>query len=104
MKAIKGSHIAREILILTGVMTAAVFAYNTWSYCCGRCSAGTFMTLGPVGMGLLGANLLAFAVLVWLRLRRRGSPPHDLCSCGTILAADWHFCPDCGHPTRSSLA
>jgi hypothetical protein len=104
MKRKRLSGVAKEILILFGAMTVAVFAYNTWAYCCGRCSMGTFMTIGPTGMGLLGANLVAFAVLVFLRLRRRRASSGRACSCGTSLGGDWHFCPDCGRPADASAA
>ncbi len=91
--------LAREVMILFGVMVVAVLVYNTWAYCCGRCSMGTFMTLGPTGMSLLALNAVAFAVLLFLRFRRHQDPSSRSCSCGTSLGGDWQYCPDCGRPS-----
>jgi len=83
-------------LLLTGGTVLAVFFYNTWSLCCGRCTVSTFLTPGPFGLALLALNLLAVFLLIGLKLRRRLSLARCRCRCGTTLVSGWLFCPDCG--------
>jgi len=90
-------------LLLAGGTIIAVFCYNTWSWCCGRCTAATFITLGPFGLVLLALNLLALSLLVGLRLHRRRSLARFRCLCGGPLAAEWSFCPGCGREATSSI-
>lgn len=78
----------------------AVLIYNAWSYCCGRCTPQTFLTLGPTGFALGGANLLALAALAVLRRRRRIDARRHRCRCGASLLCGWLFCPDCGEAVR----
>lgn len=80
----------------------AVLLYNVWSYGCGRCSLQTFLTLGPAGLALAGANLLALLALVFLRGRRRLQARRNRCRCGVSLGPGWSFCPDCGLPAPDS--
>lgn len=87
---------ATPLVILACTAAASVFAYNVWAYGCGRCTLHNMLTLGPLGSGLLAANLLAFAALLVLRLRRRLRISRHRCSCGASLADAWLFCPDCG--------
>lgn len=89
-------------VILGGATLLAVFGYNAWSLCCGRCTAATFGTLGPFGLALLALNLLAAAVLVILKLRRRNALAHQRCTCGLNLSAGWVYCPGCGTVAASS--
>lgn len=84
-------------LLLIGLTVLSVFCYNYWSYCCGRCTASTFLTLGPFGLTLLGLDVLAGAVLSILKIRRL-KLPETRCRCGTNFSAGWSFCPDCGKP------
>lgn len=88
-------------LFLVGGTFLAVFCYNTWSWCCGRCTAGTFLTFGPFGLALLALNLLAVLLLVGLKLHRRLSLTRCRCRCGAVLAAGWLYCPDCGRAADS---
>jgi hypothetical protein len=88
-------------LLLTGGTVLAVFFYNTWSLCCGRCTASTFLTPGPFGLALLALNLLAVFLLVGLKLHRRLSLARCRCRCGTTLASGWLYCPDCGCAANS---
>lgn len=74
----------------------AVFCYNTWSLCCGRCTAATFLNPGPFGLLLLALNLLAFVILVALKLRRRRFLSRQRCLCGAPLGPQWSYCPVCG--------
>jgi hypothetical protein len=83
-------------LLLAGGTVLAVFFYNAWSFCCGRCTAATFLTLGPFGLALLALNLLAVFILVGLMLHRRLTLARCRCRCGITLASGWLFCPDCG--------
>lgn len=83
-------------LLLAGGAFLAVFFYNTWSWCGGHCTAATFLTFGPFGLALLALNLLAVFLLVGLKLHRRLSLARCRCRCGTVLASEWLFCPDCG--------
>jgi hypothetical protein len=83
-------------LLLVAGTVLAVFCYNTWSLCCGRCTAATFLTPGPFGLALLALNLLAVFLLVGLKLHRRLSLARCRCRCGTTLTSGWLFCPDCG--------
>lgn len=85
-------------LLLIGGTLLAVLGYNYWSYCCGRCTASTFLTLGPFGLALLGLNAVAAVALVVLKLRRRLRLSGTRCRCGTVLAEGWGFCPGCGVP------
>jgi hypothetical protein len=62
-------------LLLVGGTVLAVFCYNTWSLCCGRCTAATFLTPGPFGLVLLALNLLAVFLLIGLKLHRRSPCP-----------------------------
>ncbi|ALC16073.1 hypothetical protein DSOUD_1292 [Desulfuromonas soudanensis] len=82
-------------LLIAGTLLS-VICYNYWSYCCGRCTLGTFVTLGPFGLLLLGLTLVGALVLLVLRHRRRPGRPG--CTCGSALASDWKFCPTCGAP------
>lgn len=91
------------LVLLLGT-ALAVLLYNAWSYCCGRCSLHTFFTLGPAGLGLLGANVLALATLVILRRRRHSHSNHRRCRCGVHLSQGWMYCPDCGLPAPESSA
>jgi hypothetical protein len=83
-------------LLLVGGTILAVFCYNTWSLCCGRCTAATFLTPGPFGLALLALNLLAVVLLAGLKLHRRLSLARFRCRCGATLVSGWLFCPDCG--------
>ncbi len=83
-------------LLLGLAVFVAVLGYNLWSYCCGRCSAQTFVTLGPFGLGLLGVALVAGLLLAVLKVRRQGRMAQLRCRCGTWLVPEWLFCPDCG--------
>lgn len=82
-------------LLPVGATLAAVFCYNFWSWCCGRCTAATFLNVGPFGLVLLGLNLLAACLLLLLR-RRRLARRRGQCRCGTPLSPEWAFCPVCG--------
>jgi hypothetical protein len=88
-------------MLLAGGALLAVFFYNAWSWCCGRCTATTFLTLGPFGLTLLGLNLLAVFLLVGLKLHRRHALSRAHCRCGTILTAQWLYCPGCGRAANS---
>lgn len=83
-------------LLLGGGTVLAVFCYNTWSWCCGRCTFGTFLTLGPFGTALLGLIVLAALLLIFLKFSRRQRLAACRCRCGAPLASDWLFCPLCG--------
>jgi len=83
-------------LLLAGGTLLAVLCYNTWSWCCGRCTAATFLTPGPFGLALLALNVLAVFLLVGLKLQRCLSLRRSRCRCGADLAAEWSFCPECG--------
>ncbi len=84
------------LLLLGGAAALAVFAYNAWSFCCGRCSTATFLNPGPPGLFLLGAIILAILAFVAVRgLRRKADRCHH-CRCGALLDSAWIFCPDCG--------
>jgi len=82
--------------LVVGALLMIGIGYNTWSYCCGRCSIRTFCQLGEAGWSLVG--ITALAGVVWLALgwvnRRRERRLN--CPCGRNLIAAWHFCPDCG--------
>lgn len=86
------------LILLLGTSLAVLF-YNMWSYGCGRCSLHTFFTLGPAGLALAVANVLAFGTLAFLRRRRTGSG-NCRCRCGVRISKEWMFCPDCGRPAR----
>jgi hypothetical protein len=88
-------------LLLVGGTFLAVFCYNTWSLCCGRCTAATFLTFSPFGLVLLALNLLAVCLLVSLKLHRRRSLARCRCRCGTTLPADWLYCSSCGRAANS---
>ena len=88
-------------LFLAGGTFLAVLFYNTWSWCCGRCTAATFLTFGPFGLALLGLNLLALLLLLGLKLHRRLSLARCRCHCGVALAAEWPYCPGCGRAVNS---
>jgi hypothetical protein len=91
-------------LLLIGVTVLSVFCYNYWSYCCGRCTARTFLVLGPFGLTLLGLDVLAAMVLVVLKIRRRLRPAEIRCRCGTTFDPEWAFCPDCGESCPGTLS
>ncbi len=87
--------LAGSVVLLLGATLMAVFCYNTWSLCCGHCTATTFLTLGPFGRSLLLLNLLA--VLLLLVLKRRSGGRHRRCGrCGGAADAAWAHCPQCG--------
>lgn len=88
-------------LLLAGGALLAVFCYNTWSWCCGRCTAATFLTPGPFGLSLLALNLLAVFLLVGLKLHRRLCLARCRCRCEAILASGWLYCPACGRAADS---
>ncbi len=83
------------ILLGTGIILT-VFYYNVWSYCCGRCSGQTLLSLGIPGYTLLG--LIAAALALWggLKIHRSRRMGLILCNCGAMLQENWRFCPDCG--------
>lgn len=87
-------------LMLLGGSFFAVFCYNTWSLCCGRCTAATFMNPGPFGLVLLALNLLAVFFLLALKLRHRFSLARRRCHCGATLVTTWRYCPCCGRDAR----
>ena len=89
------------LLLLAGGTVLAVLGYNVWSYCCGHCTAQTFLSPGPFGFGLLLLIFFATAFLAWLRRRGRRSDRSHYCRCGQPLADDWRFCADCGQPVTS---
>jgi hypothetical protein len=76
--------------------SAAIFAYNLWSYCCGRCTARAFLTIGVPGGILMGLTVAAALLLVFLKARRRTDLARLQCSCGIRLGNTWSFCPQCG--------
>jgi hypothetical protein len=82
-------------LLVAGTLLT-VFCYNYWSYCCGRCTLGTFVTLGSFGVLFLGLTLVAALILAALRHRRRRPLDRSCCPCGSALATDWDYCPTCG--------
>jgi len=86
--------LAGSAVLLLGTTVMAVFCYNTWSLCCGRCTATTLLTLGPFGRGLLFFNLCV--ALLLLVLERRGRGQHRRCRCGAVAASAWAYCPACG--------
>jgi hypothetical protein len=88
-------------LLLAGSAFLAVFFYNTWSWCGGRCTADTFLTFGPFGLLLLSLNLLAVFLLVGLKLHRLLALSRAHCRCGTILTSQWLYCPGCGQAANS---
>jgi len=83
-------------LILLAGSFIAVFCYNTWSLCWGRCTAATFLNPGPFGLALLVLNLLAVFLLLALKLQRRLSGSRRGCRCGATLATEWRYCTGCG--------
>jgi len=93
---VKGRFLAgTAVVILIGSALLLVLCYNTWSYCCGRCTLGTFLTLGPFSALLLALILVAALVLAVLRRRRR-LLGRDRCACGAALDRLWRWCPACG--------
>ncbi|BCR05504.1 hypothetical protein DESUT3_25730 [Desulfuromonas versatilis] len=83
--------------LATGLGAAGtVFCYNLWSFCCGRCTTSTLMTLGPFGTGLIGLSLAAGGLLLALKLRTRRRISRLRCGCGVLLVPEWRYCPDCG--------
>lgn len=88
--------LARSASLLVGATTLAVLAYNYWSWCCGRCTARTFLTPGPFGFVLFALTVLAALLLLGLKVRRLARLSAARCRCGAILAEDWRFCPRCG--------
>jgi hypothetical protein len=85
--------------LLVGSSIAAIFAYNLWSYCCGRCAARTFLTIGPPGGILMGLAAGAALLLFYLKSSRRTTLNRLQCSCGQHLGRDWRCCPQCGTAT-----
>jgi len=83
-------------LLLIALTGLSLFAYNYWSYSCGRCNAESLLTLSFPAEILIGINLLAFSGLIWVRARKHHRPDSCRCHCGAALAEDWHFCPLCG--------
>lgn len=82
--------------LLTGGTLLAVFLYNCWSFCCGRCTARTLLTPGPYGIALFALTALAALTLLALKARRLARRAAARCRCGAVLAGDWRFCPRCG--------
>jgi ABC-type uncharacterized transport system permease subunit len=76
--------------------SAAIFAYNLWSYCCGRCTARAFLTIGVPGGILMGLTVAAALLLVLLKTQRRTAQARLHCACGARLGQSWTFCPHCG--------
>jgi hypothetical protein len=85
--------------LLIGSAIATIFAYNLWSYCCGRCTARAFFTIGAPGGILMALSGAAALFLLHLRWRRRSYLARLRCSCGQQLGARWTFCPQCGAST-----
>jgi hypothetical protein len=85
--------------LLVGSTIAAIFAYNLWSYCCGRCAAQAFLTIGTPGGILMGLAAAAALLLVYLKASRRTALARLQCSCGQHLGSGWTFCPQCGTST-----
>lgn len=96
----KGHFPGTAAALLSVITLLSVICYNYWSYCCGRCTLGTFFTLGPFGALLLGLALVGALVLAVLRHRRR-PPGRRGCPCGSALGTDWKFCPACGAPASA---
>jgi hypothetical protein len=82
--------------LLVGFSVAAIFAYNLWSYCCGRCTARAFFTIGIPGGILMGLTGAAAVLLIVLQTRRRAFLARFRCACGNHLDSTWLFCPRCG--------
>lgn len=87
------------LMLLAGSFFA-VFCYNTWSLCCGRCTAATFMNPGPFGLALLALNIIAVFLLFALRLHRRRQYSRCQCRCGVTLTTEWRYCPGCGRTNQ----
>ena len=85
------------LLLLTGI-GIGLFAYNYWSYSCGRCNTESLLTLSFPAEILIVMNLVALTVLALVKFRQRNSPDRFQCVCGARLHPDWQFCPDCGNP------
>ncbi len=83
-------------LLLFAGSFLAVFLYNYWSWCGGRCNAAILLNPGPPGLILIALTLLGLAVLAGLRLYADRRQARHRCACGTYLAAEWAFCPQCG--------
>jgi hypothetical protein len=98
----KQRHLAGSAaLFLAGGTILTVLFYNTWSWCCGRCTAATFLNPGPFGLALLALNLLAIILLLGLKLHRSLSLSRRRCRCGATLTAEWLYCPGCGRAVNS---
>jgi hypothetical protein len=82
--------------VLVGSSIAVIFAYNLWSYCCGRCTARAFLTIGVPGGILMALAGGAALLLVFLKASRRTALARLQCSCGARLGSAWVFCPQCG--------
>jgi hypothetical protein len=86
--------------LLIGFTIAAIFAYNLWSYCCGRCTARAFLTIGIHAGLLIGLTGGAALILFFLRSRRRSALARSHCLCGSRLSSVWSFCPACGRSSQ----
>ncbi len=100
----------RCLLTSTGALvgaaiTVGVFIYNYWMYCCGRCTVGTLLTIGPFGLLLLGFTLAGGILLAALKYFRNRSYAMNTCACGIHPSRSWRYCPFCGakcHPPATS--
>ncbi|MFA5517105.1 MAG: hypothetical protein WDA20_12535 [Desulfuromonadales bacterium] len=87
---------APRLIFLGASAALAILIYNTWSFCCGRCSAASFLNPGPAGFLLLGLTFLFALALLLLRRRRRRTEAKRHCRCGQPLGRMWHYCTRCG--------
>lgn len=83
-------------LLLITICGVAIFAYNYWSYSCGRCNSDSLLTISFPAKILIIVNLLSLIGLVLVTLWRRDRRDPSLCACGERLHSSWLFCPCCG--------
>lgn len=87
----------KNLLAGSLLLTLLVFAYNCWSFMCGRSTVTMLLDLGPTAIALILCNILAVLILMLIKTCRTQGDGASVCSCGKRLDQNgWMYCPQCG--------
>ncbi len=95
------NHRKLTYILFVAILSLTIIGYNYWSYKCGYCTLASLLSFSAPAIILIGCNLLAAAVLVVVRLRKKRQDRLGQCDCGENLRNIWLFCPTCGDARKA---